>query len=69
MPKNTSHCRGRKEEHAAPEYASRCGRERELGRLGAPDDVAAAYCSLVSDAASFINSVVLAVDGGLVIGT
>jgi len=40
-----------------------------LGRLGAPDDVAAAYCFLVSDAARFINGAVLAVDGGLVIGT
>jgi len=40
-----------------------------LGRLGAPDDVANAYCFLVSDAARFINGAVLAVDGGLVIGT
>jgi 3-oxoacyl-[acyl-carrier protein] reductase len=40
-----------------------------VGRLGAPDDVANAYCFLVSDAARFINGAVLAVDGGLVIGT
>lgn len=40
-----------------------------LGALGAPDDVANAYCFLVSDAARFINGAVLAVDGGLVIGT
>jgi 3-oxoacyl-[acyl-carrier protein] reductase len=40
-----------------------------LGRLGAPADVAAAYCFLVSDAAHFITGAVLPVDGGLVIGT
>lgn len=38
-------------------------------RNGTPDDVASAYCFLVSDAASFINGAVLPVDGGLVIGT
>jgi 3-oxoacyl-[acyl-carrier protein] reductase len=38
-------------------------------RLGSPDDVAAAYCFLASDYAAFINGAVLAVDGGLVIGT
>lgn len=40
-----------------------------VGRLGSPDDVANAYCFLVSDAAAFINGAILAVDGGLVIGT
>jgi len=40
-----------------------------LGRLGAPEDVANAYCFLVSEQARFINGAVLAVDGGLVIGT
>ncbi len=39
------------------------------GRLGTPDDVANAYCFLVSDQAAFINGAVLQVDGGLVIGT
>lgn len=38
-------------------------------RLGSPDDVANAYCFLVSDQAAFINGAVLQVDGGLVIGT
>lgn len=40
-----------------------------VGRLGSPDDVANAYCFLVSDQAAFINGAVLTVDGGLVIGT
>jgi 3-oxoacyl-[acyl-carrier protein] reductase len=39
------------------------------GRLGSPEDVANAYCFLASDLAAFINGAVLAVDGGLVIGT
>lgn len=36
-----------------------------LRRLGQPDDVANAYLYLASDDASFINGVVLSVDGGL----
>jgi 3-oxoacyl-[acyl-carrier protein] reductase len=40
-----------------------------VGRLGSPEDVANAYCFLVSDQAAFINGAVLTVDGGLVIGT
>ena len=40
-----------------------------LARLGSPDDVANAYCFLVSEQAGFINGAVLSVDGGLVIGT
>jgi 3-oxoacyl-[acyl-carrier protein] reductase len=40
-----------------------------LGRLGRPEDVAAAYVWLASDAASFVHGTVLSVDGGLVLGT
>jgi 3-oxoacyl-[acyl-carrier protein] reductase len=40
-----------------------------VGRLGTPEDVAAAYCFLASTQAGFINGAVLQVDGGLVIGT
>ncbi len=39
------------------------------GRMGSPEDVANAYCFLVSDFAAFINGAVLSVDGGLVVGT
>lgn len=36
-------------------------------RLGAPEDIAAAYLFLASEEASFVNGIVLSVDGGLVI--
>lgn len=40
-----------------------------LGRLGRPEDVAAAYVWLASDAAAFVHGAVLSVDGGVVLGT
>ncbi len=40
-----------------------------LGRLGSPVDVAEAYLWLASDQAGFVHGAVLAVDGGLVLGT
>lgn len=36
-------------------------------RLGAPEDIAAAYLFLASEEASFVNGIMLSVDGGLVI--
>ena len=36
-----------------------------LGRIGTPDDVAAAVCFLASDEASYITGQVLAVNGGM----
>jgi len=40
-------------------------RATPLGRLGTPDDVAAAVCFLASDEASYITGHVLAVNGGM----
>jgi 3-oxoacyl-[acyl-carrier protein] reductase len=40
-----------------------------LGRLGRPDEVAAVYLWLASDASSFVHGAVISVDGGMVIGT
>ncbi len=52
-----------------PEVLSGMKAKTPLGRLGAVEDVAAAYAFLASDDAAFINGQVLGVDGGLVIGT
>jgi NAD(P)-dependent dehydrogenase (short-subunit alcohol dehydrogenase family) len=40
-----------------------------MGRLGTPEEMAAAYLFLASDEAAFINGAILNVDGGLVVGT
>ncbi|HEY8823273.1 MAG TPA: SDR family oxidoreductase, partial [Candidatus Limnocylindria bacterium] len=40
-----------------------------IRRLGEPKDVAYAYLFLASDEASFVNGIVLSVDGGVVVGT
>ncbi len=37
------------------------------GRLGKPEEIAAAYAFLASEDAAFINGTVLSVDGGLVL--
>ena len=40
-----------------------------LGRMGKPEDIAAAYVWLASDSAAFVHGAVISVDGGIVLGT
>ena len=49
----------------APEQAEAYRRSTPLGRIGTPEECAAAICFLASDDASFVNSTTLVCDGGL----
>lgn len=50
----------------APAQLSALCERTPAGRLGKPEEIAAAYCFLASDDAAFITGAVLNVDGGLV---
>ncbi|MGA4844453.1 SDR family NAD(P)-dependent oxidoreductase [Streptomyces sp. G45] len=52
------------DEPGGPEYLAAIERRHPLGRIGEPEEVAAAICFLASDEASFITGTVLPVDGG-----
>jgi len=54
-------------EHLAPDVIEKRISDTSLGRLGRPEEVAAAIRFLVSDEASFITGQILGVDGGLVL--
>ena len=47
-----------------PERAARLNAAQPIGRVGQPDEVAAAVVWLLSDAAAFVTSHMLAIDGG-----
>ena len=49
----------------APEQAAAYNASTPLGRIGTPEECAAAICFLASDEASFVNSTMLVCDGGL----
>jgi len=51
-----------------PNLMDRLTRWYPVGRVGVPDDIAAAILFLASDEAGFINGAALVVDGGLTVG-
>ena len=53
-------------QHASKAWHDRVIRETPLARWGTPEDVAAAACFLVSDAAAFLTGQVIRVNGGSV---
>ena len=50
-----------------PEVLPQLARETPLGRLGTPEDIAAAVSFLASGKASFITGQVLTADGGFIL--
>jgi NAD(P)-dependent dehydrogenase (short-subunit alcohol dehydrogenase family) len=49
-----------------PEFEGRYTSAQPMGRLGRPEEIAAAVVWLCSDSASFVTGHLLSVDGGLV---
>lgn len=50
--------------HEDPEQREQLKGLHPLGRMGTPDEIAAAVCWLCSDEASFVTGHVMPVDGG-----
>jgi 3-oxoacyl-[acyl-carrier protein] reductase len=61
--------RARRNGTTPEDEAAKIAADVPLGRMGTPEEFAAAAAFLVSDAASFINGVSLLVDGGMARGT
>jgi NAD(P)-dependent dehydrogenase (short-subunit alcohol dehydrogenase family) len=60
--------RARDQGVSVEEIERSAGRGIPLGRVGLPEEVAAAAVFLVSDAASYVNGVILPVEGGATLG-
>ena len=56
-------------EEKDPDIFNRIGKVYPMGRVACPDDIANAALFLASDEASYVNGVVLPVDGGFTAGT
>jgi NAD(P)-dependent dehydrogenase (short-subunit alcohol dehydrogenase family) len=61
---STERVRRLRTEPGGAEYLADIVSRHPLGRLGTPDEVAAAICFLASDDASFVTGAILPVDGG-----
>lgn len=59
------HDRGEMSDEAQRKYKEKVTGQVPLGRLGRPEDIAAAACFLLSDDAGYITGAELRVDGGL----
>ncbi|MBM0205261.1 SDR family oxidoreductase [Micromonospora sp. STR1s_5] len=64
MPGHHRHAHGGQDGRGATEARPTILKQQPIGRLGRPEEVAAAVLWLCSDAASFVLGVALPVDGG-----
>ena len=64
----TEHVTWQERQRRDPAIFEKLARWYPLGRVGRPQDIAAAICFLASDDAAFINGAELVVDGGLTAG-